>query len=57
MHILRRNSQTNVNCVCVCVCVARFQVDVCSLMCEKLKRSTWKVQLAVLQSMKSYFQA
>ncbi|XP_044046136.1 proteasome adapter and scaffold protein ECM29 [Siniperca chuatsi] len=35
---------------------ARFQVEVCNLMCEKLKLSTWKVQLAVLQSMKAYFQ-
>uniref|UniRef100_A0A672ZZ73 Ecm29 proteasome adaptor and scaffold n=1 Tax=Sphaeramia orbicularis TaxID=375764 RepID=A0A672ZZ73_9TELE len=35
---------------------AQFQVEVCSLMCEKLKLSTWKVQLAVLQSMKAYFQ-
>ncbi|XP_074545554.1 proteasome adapter and scaffold protein ECM29 [Halichoeres trimaculatus] len=35
---------------------ARFQVEVCSLMCGKLKLSTWKVQLAVLQSMKAYFQ-
>lgn len=34
---------------------ARFQVEVCSLMCDKLKLSTWKVQLAVLQSMKAYF--
>ncbi|XP_076026432.1 proteasome adapter and scaffold protein ECM29 isoform X2 [Genypterus blacodes] len=34
----------------------RFQVDVCCLMCEKLKLSTWKVQLGVLQSMKAYFQ-
>uniref|UniRef100_A0A3P9KH42 Uncharacterized protein n=1 Tax=Oryzias latipes TaxID=8090 RepID=A0A3P9KH42_ORYLA len=25
-------------------------------MCEKLKLSTWKVQLAVLQTMKAYFQ-
>ncbi|XP_034043433.1 proteasome adapter and scaffold protein ECM29 [Thalassophryne amazonica] len=33
-----------------------FQVDVCCLMCDKLKLSTWKVQLAVLQSMKPYFQ-
>ncbi|KAM7419137.1 hypothetical protein PAMA_016317 [Pampus argenteus] len=33
---------------------ARFQVEVCRLMCEKLKLSTWKVQLAVLQSMKAY---
>ncbi|XP_047434577.1 proteasome adapter and scaffold protein ECM29 [Mugil cephalus] len=35
---------------------ARFQVEVCKLMCEKLKLSTWKVQLAALQSMKAYFQ-
>uniref|UniRef100_I3JQE4 Ecm29 proteasome adaptor and scaffold n=3 Tax=Oreochromis niloticus TaxID=8128 RepID=I3JQE4_ORENI len=34
----------------------RFQAEVCNLMCEKLKLSTWKVQLAVLQSMKAYFQ-
>ncbi|XP_053185737.1 proteasome adapter and scaffold protein ECM29 [Scomber japonicus] len=34
---------------------ARFQVEVCHLMCEKLKLSTWKVQLGVLQSMKAYF--
>uniref|UniRef100_A0AAX7VK09 Ecm29 proteasome adaptor and scaffold n=1 Tax=Astatotilapia calliptera TaxID=8154 RepID=A0AAX7VK09_ASTCA len=27
----------------------RFQAEVCNLMCEKLKLSTWKVQLAVLQ--------
>ncbi|XP_053711143.1 proteasome adapter and scaffold protein ECM29-like [Synchiropus splendidus] len=35
---------------------SRFQVEVCSLMCAKLKLSTWKVQLSVLQSMKQYFQ-
>ncbi|XP_020501213.2 proteasome adapter and scaffold protein ECM29 [Labrus bergylta] len=35
---------------------ARFQVEVCGLMCDKLKLSTWKVQLGVLQSMKAYFQ-
>ncbi|KAK2816960.1 hypothetical protein Q5P01_025151 [Channa striata] len=35
---------------------AHFQMEVCTLMCEKLKLSTWKVQLAVLQSMKAYFQ-
>ncbi|XP_041640941.1 proteasome adapter and scaffold protein ECM29 [Cheilinus undulatus] len=35
---------------------ARFQVEVCGLMCEKLKLSTWKVQLGVLQSMKAYYQ-
>ncbi|KAF3852184.1 hypothetical protein F7725_005539 [Dissostichus mawsoni] len=34
---------------------ARFQVEVCSLMCEKLKLSTWKVQLGVLQSMKAFY--
>uniref|UniRef100_A0A8C4NLJ6 Proteasome-associated protein ECM29 homolog n=1 Tax=Dicentrarchus labrax TaxID=13489 RepID=A0A8C4NLJ6_DICLA len=34
---------------------ACFQVEVCNLMCEKLKLSTWKVQLGVLQSMKAYF--
>nr|XP_057941532.1 proteasome adapter and scaffold protein ECM29 isoform X2 [Doryrhamphus excisus] len=34
----------------------RFQVEVCSLMCDKLKLSTWKVQLAVLHCMKAYFQ-
>ncbi|XP_037554197.1 proteasome adapter and scaffold protein ECM29 [Nematolebias whitei] len=41
-----RNSQTQ----------ARFQVEVCALMSGKLKLSTWKVQLAVLQAMKAYFQ-
>ncbi|KAK5619249.1 hypothetical protein CRENBAI_020323, partial [Crenichthys baileyi] len=35
---------------------ARFQTDVCTLMSGKLKLSTWKVQLAVLQAMKAYFQ-
>lgn len=39
-----------------CVSAARFQMEVCTLMCNKLKLSTWKVQLAVLQSMKAYFQ-
>ncbi|XP_071757959.1 proteasome adapter and scaffold protein ECM29 [Centroberyx gerrardi] len=34
----------------------RFQVELCCLMCEKLKLSTWRVQLGVLQSMKAYFQ-
>uniref|UniRef100_A0A3P9P5P5 Ecm29 proteasome adaptor and scaffold n=1 Tax=Poecilia reticulata TaxID=8081 RepID=A0A3P9P5P5_POERE len=41
-----RNPQTQV----------RFQTDLCTLMCGKLKLSTWKVQLAVLQAMKAYFQ-
>lgn len=35
---------------------ARFQTDLCTLMSGKLKLSTWKVQLAVLQAMKAYFQ-
>ncbi|XP_035992752.1 proteasome adapter and scaffold protein ECM29 [Fundulus heteroclitus] len=35
---------------------ARFQTDVCTLMSGKLKLSTWKVQLAVLQAMNAYFQ-
>uniref|UniRef100_H3CEP2 Ecm29 proteasome adaptor and scaffold n=1 Tax=Tetraodon nigroviridis TaxID=99883 RepID=H3CEP2_TETNG len=35
---------------------ARFQLEVCGLMCDKLQLSTWKVQLAVLQCMKAYFQ-
>lgn len=39
-----------------CLSTAHFQMEVCTLMCDKLKLSTWKVQLAVLQSMKAYFQ-
>ncbi|KAM9769134.1 proteasome adapter and scaffold protein ECM29 [Menidia menidia] len=35
---------------------AHFQVEVCGLMCGKLQLSTWKVQLAVLQAMKPYFE-
>ncbi|XP_040217375.1 proteasome adapter and scaffold protein ECM29 isoform X2 [Rana temporaria] len=35
-------------------CCYRFEV--CKLMCERLKLSTWKVQHAVLQSMTAYFQ-
>ncbi|KPP78726.1 proteasome-associated protein ECM29-like, partial [Scleropages formosus] len=34
----------------------RYQLEVCHLMCDKLKLSTWRVQLGVLQSMKVYFQ-
>ncbi|XP_071025214.1 proteasome adapter and scaffold protein ECM29-like [Oncorhynchus clarkii lewisi] len=34
----------------------RFQLDLCCLMCERLKLSTWRVQVGVLQSMKTYFQ-
>uniref|UniRef100_A0A8C7ZSZ0 Ecm29 proteasome adaptor and scaffold n=1 Tax=Oryzias sinensis TaxID=183150 RepID=A0A8C7ZSZ0_9TELE len=41
-----RNQETQIN----------FQMEVCNLMCEKLKLSTWKVQLVVLQTMKAYFQ-
>ncbi|XP_075450242.1 proteasome adapter and scaffold protein ECM29 isoform X2 [Ascaphus truei] len=33
-----------------------YRFEVCKLMCERLKLSTWKVQLAVLQSMNAYFQ-
>ncbi|PIO30199.1 hypothetical protein AB205_0202450 [Aquarana catesbeiana] len=35
-------------------CCYRFEV--CKLMCERLKLSTWKVQHVVLQSMTAYFQ-
>ncbi|KAM9329749.1 proteasome adapter and scaffold protein ECM29 [Gastrophryne carolinensis] len=35
-------------------CCYRFEM--CKLMCERLKLSTWKVQHAILQSMNSYFQ-
>lgn len=41
---------------CACLHAASFQTDLCTLMCGKLKLSTWKVQLAVLQAMKAYFQ-
>ncbi|CAB1327120.1 unnamed protein product, partial [Coregonus sp. 'balchen'] len=34
----------------------RFQLDLCCLMCERLKLSTWRVQVGVLLSMKEYFQ-
>ncbi|KAM4708609.1 proteasome adapter and scaffold protein ECM29 [Discoglossus pictus] len=33
-----------------------YRFEVCKLMCERLKLSTWKVQLGVLQSMNTYFQ-
>nr|XP_020646751.1 proteasome-associated protein ECM29 homolog isoform X2 [Pogona vitticeps] len=33
-----------------------YQQELCTLMCERLKLSTWKVQLGVLQAMKTYFQ-
>ncbi|XP_060093139.1 proteasome adapter and scaffold protein ECM29 [Heteronotia binoei] len=33
-----------------------YRQELCNLMCERLKLSTWKVQLGVLQAMKAYFQ-
>uniref|UniRef100_A0A7M4FB64 Ecm29 proteasome adaptor and scaffold n=1 Tax=Crocodylus porosus TaxID=8502 RepID=A0A7M4FB64_CROPO len=33
-----------------------YQQELCKLMCERLKLSTWKVQLGVLQAMNAYFQ-
>ncbi|XP_029470526.1 proteasome adapter and scaffold protein ECM29 isoform X2 [Rhinatrema bivittatum] len=33
-----------------------YRLEVCKLMSERLKLSTWKVQLGVLQSMNAYFQ-
>lgn len=33
----------------------QYQLEVCSLMCERLQLSTWKVQLGVLQAMKAFF--
>uniref|UniRef100_A0A8B9G0Z4 Ecm29 proteasome adaptor and scaffold n=1 Tax=Amazona collaria TaxID=241587 RepID=A0A8B9G0Z4_9PSIT len=32
-----------------------YRQDFCKLMCERLKLSTWKVQLGVLQAMNAYF--
>lgn len=38
------------------VCVAdRYQAEVCGLMCDRLKLSTWRVQLGVLQCMKAFY--
>ncbi|XP_030643873.1 proteasome adapter and scaffold protein ECM29 [Chanos chanos] len=34
---------------------SRYQAEVCGLMCDRLKLSTWKVQLGVLQSMKAFY--
>ncbi|KAG5845075.1 hypothetical protein ANANG_G00135010 [Anguilla anguilla] len=34
----------------------QYQVELCQLMCERLKLSTWRVQLGVLKAMKMYFQ-
>ncbi|ELW70579.1 Proteasome-associated protein ECM29 like protein [Tupaia chinensis] len=33
-----------------------YRQEVCKLMCERLKLSTWKVQLGVLQAMNAFFQ-
>ncbi|XP_004711095.2 proteasome adapter and scaffold protein ECM29 [Echinops telfairi] len=33
-----------------------YREELCKLMCERLKLSTWKVQLGVLQSMNAFFQ-
>lgn len=35
---------------------ARYRVELCHLMCERLKLSTWRVQVGVLQAMNIYFQ-
>ncbi|XP_051993811.1 proteasome adapter and scaffold protein ECM29-like [Xyrauchen texanus] len=35
---------------------SQFQVEVCSVMCERLKLSTWRVQLGVLRALKVFFQ-
>lgn len=35
---------------------ASYQVEVCNIMCENLKLNTWKVQLAILNCMKAFFQ-
>lgn len=32
-----------------------YRQELCKLMCERLKLSTWKVQLGVLQSMNAFF--
>ncbi|XP_036288895.1 proteasome adapter and scaffold protein ECM29 isoform X7 [Pipistrellus kuhlii] len=33
-----------------------YRQEICKLMCDRLKLSTWKVQLGVLQSMNAFFQ-
>ncbi|NXS93447.1 ECM29 protein, partial [Jacana jacana] len=33
-----------------------YRQELCKLMCDRLKLSTWKVQLGVLQAMNAYFQ-
>ncbi|XP_073721138.1 proteasome adapter and scaffold protein ECM29 [Misgurnus anguillicaudatus] len=35
---------------------SQFQMEVCSLMCDRLKLSTWRVQLGVLRSMRIFYQ-
>uniref|UniRef100_A0A4W3HWV2 Ecm29 proteasome adaptor and scaffold n=1 Tax=Callorhinchus milii TaxID=7868 RepID=A0A4W3HWV2_CALMI len=35
---------------------AQYRLELCHLMCERLKLSTWRVQLGVLQAMNAYFQ-
>ncbi|MGH0136109.1 UNVERIFIED_CONTAM: hypothetical protein FKN15_008319 [Acipenser sinensis] len=35
---------------------SQYRLQLCQLMCERLKLSTWRVQVGVLQSMKAYFQ-
>uniref|UniRef100_A0A4W4F4J8 Ecm29 proteasome adaptor and scaffold n=1 Tax=Electrophorus electricus TaxID=8005 RepID=A0A4W4F4J8_ELEEL len=35
---------------------SRYQAEVCGLMCDRLKLSTWRVQLCVLQCMKAFYQ-
>ncbi|KAI2668629.1 Proteasome adapter and scaffold protein ECM29 [Labeo rohita] len=34
----------------------QFQNEVCSIMCDRLKLSTWRVQLGVLRSLKAFYQ-
>ncbi|XP_066506558.1 proteasome adapter and scaffold protein ECM29 isoform X2 [Hoplias malabaricus] len=34
----------------------QYQAEVCGLMCDRLKLSTWRVQLGVLQCMKAFYQ-
>lgn len=34
----------------------QFQVEVCNVMCDRLKLSIWRVQLGVLRAMKVFYQ-
>ncbi len=36
--------------------VDQFQNEVCSIMCDRLKLSTWRVQLGVLCALKVFYQ-